>query len=107
LQVYLVQKVGKFADIMEQLARGHLSKGDDVSALVTAEWMTGHMLDWGYAPAFHAKMLSSLNRNDEARDQVTFRERSGNFQGTFRKHLGHLPDRGCLPCQDALLPQPQ
>ena len=38
-EVFLVQKVGKFPDIMEQLAKGHLEKGDNVSALVTAEWM--------------------------------------------------------------------
>jgi len=69
-EVFLVQKVGKFPDIMEQLAKGHLEKGDNVSALVTAEWMAGHMPDWGYAPAFHAGMLEVLGRGDEARDQA-------------------------------------
>lgn len=69
-EVFLVQKVGKFPDVMEGLARGHLAKGDTTSALVTAEWMCGHMPNWGYAPAMHANMLKELNRLDEARDQA-------------------------------------
>jgi hypothetical protein len=69
-QVFLVQKVGKFPDVMEGLARGHLEKGDVTSALVTAEWMCGHMPQWGYAPAMHANLLKDLDRMDEARDQV-------------------------------------
>lgn len=74
LEVYLVQKVGKFPDVMEGLARGHLAKGNTeaniTSALVTAEWMTGNMPGWGRAPAFHSMLLSELGRHDESRDQA-------------------------------------
>ena len=57
-------QVGKFPDVMEGLARGHLAKGNTeaniTSALVTAEWMTGNMPGWGRAPAFHS-MVATLH----------------------------------------------
>ena len=39
MEVYLLKHVGKFPDILERLALGHLARGDEMSALIAGEWM--------------------------------------------------------------------
>mmetsp|Transcript_11039 Transcript_11039/g.15020 ORF Transcript_11039/g.15020 Transcript_11039/m.15020 type:complete len:395 (+) Transcript_11039:103-1287(+) len=70
LEVFLVTKVGKIPSAMQQLVAAHQAKGDTESALITAEWMQGHMSEWGFGAAFLALMLRDLGRMDEARDQA-------------------------------------
>ena len=67
---YLLTKVGPFVHEYEALANGHLERGAETSALVTCERTQVCFGAWGRPFAFHARMLSSLGRDEEARDKV-------------------------------------
>lgn len=64
------RQVGKFPDVLERLIDGHLAKGDEASALVTADWYQGgHFNGWSRPSAFASQLLERLGkRPDEARD---------------------------------------
>jgi hypothetical protein len=65
---YLLPTVGPFLDIYEQLAEGHLARGDDASALITCERAERAYDEWGLPFAAHARMHEGLSRAAEARD---------------------------------------
>ncbi|KAL3685414.1 hypothetical protein R1sor_003436 [Riccia sorocarpa] len=70
LEVYLMKKVGKFPDIFERLALGHLEKGDVISALVTGEFYTNkqHFPGFGRPFVFNAELLLKAGRKLESKD---------------------------------------
>jgi hypothetical protein len=70
LQGYLITKVGPFVSAYEELAQGHRVKGSDTAALVTCERSQACFGAWGRPFAFHARMLHSLWRDEEARDKA-------------------------------------
>lgn len=73
LELYLIKKVGMFTDVSESLARGHLKKGDTVSALVASEWYmrNNHFPNWARPYEFASELLSSIGKRDEeARDMA-------------------------------------
>ncbi|KAK3003538.1 hypothetical protein RJ639_019547 [Escallonia herrerae] len=70
LDVYLLQKVGLFPDILERKVLHHFQKGDHVSALVTGEFYTKkeHFPGFGRPFVFYAEVLLKVGRNLEAKD---------------------------------------
>ncbi|XP_071712489.1 protein IN CHLOROPLAST ATPASE BIOGENESIS, chloroplastic-like [Rutidosis leptorrhynchoides] len=70
LDVYLLQKVGLFPDILERKVMDHFKKGDDVSAMVTGEFYTKkeHFPGFGRPFVFNAKILLKVGRKPEAKD---------------------------------------
>nr|XP_043615469.1 protein IN CHLOROPLAST ATPASE BIOGENESIS, chloroplastic-like isoform X2 [Erigeron canadensis] len=70
LDVYLLQKVGLFPDILERKVMDHFKKGDHVSAMVTGEFYTKkeHFPGFGRPYVFNAKILLKVGRNSEAKD---------------------------------------
>ncbi|KAA8496819.1 hypothetical protein FVE85_0548 [Porphyridium purpureum] len=73
LHKYLMLNVGPFMDVLQTLARGHLDRGDEQSALITCEKMAQSFPGWSHAHAFHARMLASMSdRELEARDAARF-----------------------------------
>ena len=68
LAAYILPKVGPFADIYERLAKMHLDKGSEASALVTCERAQRAFSEWGSPYAFHAHVQKKFGRADEARD---------------------------------------
>ncbi|KAK3020016.1 hypothetical protein RJ639_004976 [Escallonia herrerae] len=70
LDVYLLQKVGLFPDILERKVLHHFQKGDHVSALVTGEFYTKkeHFPGFGRPFVFNAEVLLKVGRNLEAKD---------------------------------------
>lgn len=38
VDAYLIRKAGMYPDVVERLAMNHIQKGDQMSALITAEW---------------------------------------------------------------------
>jgi hypothetical protein len=68
---YVLLKVGPFADLYQQMAQLHVAKGDEQSALISAEACNGKFAGFGSNFAFYARLLSSLpsgKRSEEARD---------------------------------------
>ncbi|KAK1422040.1 hypothetical protein QVD17_24883 [Tagetes erecta] len=70
LDVYLLQKVGLFPDILERKVMNHFKKGDHVSAMVTGEFYTKkeHFPGFGRPFVFNAEILLKVGRNPEAKD---------------------------------------
>ncbi|KAL8199333.1 hypothetical protein R6Q57_012901 [Mikania cordata] len=70
LDVYLLQKVGLFPDILERKVANHFKKGDHVSAMVTGEFYTKkeHFPGFGRPFVFNAEVLLKVGRNPEAKD---------------------------------------
>lgn len=70
MQAYLTRKAGMYCDVAEALAQGHLARGDEMSALITAEWYTrpSHFPDWGRPYEFNSALLRGIGRLEEARD---------------------------------------
>lgn len=65
----MLLKVGPFADIYETLALGHAAKGDESSALISAEAANNKISGFASTFLFYARLLSSFsNRGEEARD---------------------------------------
>ena len=67
---YVITKVGPFMHEYEGLAQGHITKGSETAALITCERATNVFGAWGRPCAFHARMLASLGRDEEARDKA-------------------------------------
>ena len=66
---YVLLKVGPFADIYENLAKGHAEKNDESSALISAEAANNKISGFASTFLFYAKLLSTFpNREEEARD---------------------------------------
>lgn len=61
-----------FPDIYEGLARFHLAKGDESSALITCERAVRSQAGWAQGHVFHAEILKGLGRDLEARDAARF-----------------------------------
>ncbi|KAL8204305.1 hypothetical protein R6Q57_009928, partial [Mikania cordata] len=70
LDVYLLQKVGLFPNILERKVANHFKKGDHVSAMVTGEFYTKkeHFPGFGRPFVFNAEVLLKVGRNPEAKD---------------------------------------
>ena len=67
LPVYLTLRVGKFPDVMEQLARRHLDKGDEQSALVTCDLYKATFEGWGRPHWYLSQVYADAGRHEEAR----------------------------------------
>jgi hypothetical protein len=66
---YVLLKVGPFADLYEQMARQHYSRGDESSALIAAETANGKLSGFASTFRFYARLLSSFpHRAEEVRD---------------------------------------
>ncbi|KAI5054442.1 hypothetical protein GOP47_0030661 [Adiantum capillus-veneris] len=70
VQSYLIKKVGLFPDVFEHLANMHLERGDEVSALITAEFYANKKHFPGFARpfVFNAKLMLKVGRDLEAKD---------------------------------------
>ena len=70
LEAYLVRRVGMFCDVSEHLVQAHLDKGDNMSALITAEWYMrdGNFPHWGRPYEYVFDLMSKLGRQEEGRD---------------------------------------
>jgi len=69
LDRYLLTKVGPFPDCYERIAQNFLTKGDEVSALVTCERAVSIFYGWGHPLLFYSNMLRKCaDRELEARD---------------------------------------
>jgi hypothetical protein len=65
---YVLLKVGPFADLYEQMARQHYSRGDESSALIAAETANGKLSGFASTFRFYSRLLSSFpNRAEEVR----------------------------------------
>lgn len=67
---YLLTKVGPFVSEYEGLAAGHIAKGSETAALITCERAQGCFPAWGRPCSYHARLLASLGRAEEARDKA-------------------------------------
>ena len=70
LDVYLIQKCGKFPDVCARLVQGHIAAGDVTAAMVTADWACTHFKGWASVRAASAETHAVLGRQDEARDNA-------------------------------------
>ncbi|KAH7294368.1 hypothetical protein KP509_28G068500 [Ceratopteris richardii] len=70
VQVYLMKKVGLFPDVFEYLSKQHLERGDQVSALITAEFYANKKHFPGFARpfVFNAELMCKIGRDLEAKD---------------------------------------
>lgn len=64
----LLTRVGPFASSYERLALKHLASGSEQAALIACERSSQLLVAWGNPMGFHARMLQSLGREEEARD---------------------------------------
>ena len=70
-EVFVTKKIGRFMDADEALIAAHVKRGDETSALVTAEWhASGPYLGWARPYATNAATLMRYGRSIEARDQA-------------------------------------
>lgn len=55
-------QVGMFPDVCEALALGHLSRGDQTSAMVASEWSmrNNHFPGWGRPYEFACELLQKV-----------------------------------------------
>lgn len=65
---YVLTKVGTFLKDYEALSDNHVASGSVESALITCERCQTLFKAWGRPFAFHARLLGTLDRNEEARD---------------------------------------
>lgn len=71
LNAYLTRRVGMFLDVSEALVQAHFDKGDQMSALITAEWYMrdGQFPNWGKPYEYVSDlMIGKLQRQEEGRD---------------------------------------
>ncbi|GAX75565.1 hypothetical protein CEUSTIGMA_g3008.t1 [Chlamydomonas eustigma] len=71
--MYIIKNVGMFPDISESLSLGHMSRGDNTSALVASEWYmrNNHFNGWARPYEFAAELFTKLGkRQEEARDMA-------------------------------------
>ena len=62
-------RVGPFPDIYQSLALGHAKRGDESSALISAEAANGNISGFASGFLFYARLLASFpNREEETRD---------------------------------------
>ena len=65
----MLLRVGPFADIYEILAKGHAKKGDESSALISAEAANNKIAGFSSTFLFYARLLQMFpNREEEVRD---------------------------------------
>jgi hypothetical protein len=72
LPVYLALRVGKFPDTMEALARRHIAKDDETSALITCDLYKGTFEGWGRPHWYLSQVYADMGREEEARDAARF-----------------------------------
>jgi hypothetical protein len=66
---YVLLRVGPFPDLYQNMARQHFAKGDEQSALISAETANGKMPGFASTFRFYARLLSSFpHREEETRD---------------------------------------
>ena len=71
VEAFLTRRVARFVDADEALIERHLERGDETSALVTAEWCAdGPYGGWSRPHAVNAATLARCGRATEARDQA-------------------------------------
>jgi len=70
LPAYFLLKVGVPTSFFEDLIEGHLERGDEMAALVTAERACSAAPDWGRPHAIRTKLLIKLGKLEEARDSA-------------------------------------
>lgn len=68
LSAYFLLKVGVPSSFFEELVQGHLERGDETAAMVTAERACSIAPGWGRPHAVRAKLLLQLMKLEEARD---------------------------------------
>eukprot|EP00879_Flechtneria_rotunda_P027676 GHRR01029657.1.p1 GENE.GHRR01029657.1~~GHRR01029657.1.p1 ORF type:complete len:344 (+),score=121.23 GHRR01029657.1:363-1394(+) len=75
LNLYLIRKVGMFPDVCEALSLGHLSRGDQMSAMVASEWYmrNNHFPGWARPYEFACELFQKIgSRGEEARDMARY-----------------------------------
>ena len=77
LDSYLTRSAGMYPDVVERLALRHLEKGDNMSALITAEW-------WGYPPAVHISISAADLRADTSLQALA--SKTGNLLFAVQRH---------------------
>lgn len=65
---FLLMRVGPFADVWEEVARGQLAKGDETAALIAAERSSALNPGWGCCMYLQAQLMGGLGRTEEQRD---------------------------------------
>lgn len=66
---YVLLRVGPFPDLYQNMARQHFAKGDEQSALISAEAANGKLPGFASTFRFYARLLSSFpHREEETRD---------------------------------------
>jgi len=69
LDKYVLLRVGPFPDLYQAMAQQHKGRGDESSALISAEAANGKFPGFGSTFASYAKLLLTFaNREEEARD---------------------------------------
>jgi hypothetical protein len=60
--VYVHPQVGMFPDVCEALSLGHLSRGDETSAMVASEWYmrNQHFPGWGRPYEFASELFKKV-----------------------------------------------
>ncbi|KAL8204303.1 hypothetical protein R6Q57_009926 [Mikania cordata] len=98
LDVYLLQKVGLFPNILERKVANHFKKGDHVSAMVTGEFYTKkeHFPGFGRPFVFNAEVLLKYENHDVAEtaewddEQIEFIKEKVSEQGKQGKDAAQL-----------------
>jgi hypothetical protein len=70
LPAYFLLKVGVPTSFFEELIRGHMDRGDETAAMVTAEKACNAAPGWGRPHVMRTKLLIELNKFEEARDSA-------------------------------------
>ena len=66
---YVLLRAGPFPDLYQKMARQHLQKGDEQSALISAEACNSKLAGFGSNFAFYASLLAECpQRDEESRD---------------------------------------
>jgi hypothetical protein len=68
LAAYFLLRVGVPPSFHNELIQGHLNRGDETAAMVTAEMACNNAPGWGRPHAMRTKLLLQLNKLEEARD---------------------------------------
>lgn len=70
LPAYFLLKVGVPTSFFDELIRGHMERGDETAAMVTAERACSAAHGWGRPHVMRTKLLIELNKFEEARDSA-------------------------------------
>ena len=70
LPAYFLLKVGVPTSFFEELIDGHVERGDEMAAMVTAERACSAAPGWGRPHAIRTKLLIKLGKMEEARDSA-------------------------------------